>query len=91
MQTILNISESLHRSISLPSKYVLLHVGQDKYTVFGSEVDAEISEIRFVDGMVVILKKLSDPDWNRYPYGVVFGNESVAKADERIKSELPIP
>lgn len=67
------------------------HFTQEQYTVFGHEVDSDISEVRFVDGMVVILKKPSDPDWEKYPHRVLWPNESVAKADVRIKSELPIP
>jgi len=44
------------------------HFGYPELTVFGSNVDADIAEVRFGDGLVIIRKKPKDlAEWDKYP------------------------
>ena len=71
------------------------HMKQDNYTVFGHAVDADVSEVRFVDGMVVIFKRPSDSSWNKYPVEseLLYSASSadVASAEAKIASQIDIP
>ena len=68
---------------------------QDDYTAFGHSVDADVSEVRFVDGMVVIFKKPNEESWDMYPVESELPSKvdgaDVASAEKKIYSEIPIP
>jgi len=49
------------------------HFGHPELTVFGSDVDANVAEVRFGDGLVIVRKKpRNSAEWDKYPRGRLF-------------------
>lgn len=71
------------------------HMGHEDFTVFGHDVDADVSEVSFVDGMIVIFKKPGGFGWDKYPvdseilYKVP--RDEIISAEKKIASQIPIP
>lgn len=43
------------------------HFSYPEYTVFGEEVDKDVAEVRFGDGLIFIIKKPADAAWDQLP------------------------
>merc|ERR1712217_512857 len=73
------------------------HFQHDDLTVFGKEVDGNISDIRFMDSLVVIQKAPDDPNWGSYPkQDLLFvtredSDDAVRSFQSRMAREDPIP
>lgn len=71
------------------------HFGQPAFTVFGKDVDHDVAEVRFGDGLIMIMKTPASPDWNRFPrqlYPLLSSSSKigVARAQKMLTEETHI-
>lgn len=63
------------------------HFGQNEFSVFGG-IDQDVADVDFADGIIFIRKKPADPDWDKYPSGVVFTRTNTDNSFQSYQQKL---